>query len=81
MFEKGPARADAGRRANDLLDEGRRRFLREACGFDDARLVTYIDGGVTPENVLIVGACPYSSTYSSSRFIPKGAYTDTQIHR
>ena len=50
------ARADAGRRAKDLLDEGRRRYLRESCGFDEARLVTYVDGGVTPENVLVVGA-------------------------
>ena len=49
------ARADAGRRAKDLLDVGRCRFLREECGFDDARLETYIDGGVTPENVLVVG--------------------------
>ena len=50
------ARADTGRRAKDLLDEGRVRFLREHAGFEDARLVTYVDGAVTPENVLIVAS-------------------------
>ena len=50
------ARADTGRRAKDLLDEGRVRFLREHAGFEDVRLVTYVDGAVTPENVLIVAS-------------------------
>ena len=36
-----------------LLDEGRVRFLREHAGPEDARLVAYVDGAVTPENVLI----------------------------
>ena len=42
--------------AKDLLDEGRVRFLREHAGFEDARLVTYVDGAITPENVLIVAS-------------------------
>ena len=45
-------RADTGRRAKDLLDEGRLRFLR-SHGYT-ARLVTYVEADVTPENVLIV---------------------------
>ena len=47
------ARADAGRRAKDLLDHGRAEYLR-GHGFKDARLVPYVDASVTPENVLIV---------------------------
>lgn len=35
------------------FDEGRVRFLREHAGPEDARLVAYVDGAVTPENVLI----------------------------
>ena len=49
---RAAARADTGRRAKDLLDEGRAAFLRTQ-GFD-ARLCTYVDASVTPENVLIV---------------------------
>ena len=39
-----------------MLDEGRVRYLREHAGFEDVRLVTYVDGAVTPENVLIVAS-------------------------
>mmetsp|Transcript_7248 Transcript_7248/g.20684 ORF Transcript_7248/g.20684 Transcript_7248/m.20684 type:complete len:402 (+) Transcript_7248:26-1231(+) len=46
-------RADAGRRAKDLLDEARASFL-SAQGYD-VRLITYVDADITPENVLIVG--------------------------
>jgi len=45
-------RAYAGRRAKDLLDHGRAAYLQQA-GFD-ARLTTYVDASVTPENVLVV---------------------------
>jgi len=45
-------RAHTARRAKDLLDYGRARFLR-SHGFD-VRLCTYVDASVTPENVLIV---------------------------
>ena len=45
-------RAELGRKAKDLLDEGRAEYLR-AHGYDVA-LQTYVDGAVTPENVLIV---------------------------
>lgn len=48
------ARADAGRRAKDLIDEGRAAFLRER-GYD-ASLARFVDASVTPENVLIVGS-------------------------
>lgn len=44
--------ASGGRRAKDLLDEGRARFLR-AHGYD-VQLVQYVDASVTPENALIV---------------------------
>ena len=50
--ELGP-RADTGRRAKDLIDHGRAEYLR-ANGMD-TRLITFVDGSVTPENVLIVG--------------------------
>jgi tRNA:m4X modification enzyme len=47
------ARADGGRRAKDLLDEGRAAFLR-THGFE-ARLMRHVDASVTPENVLVLG--------------------------
>ena len=48
------ARADAGRRAKDLIDAGRARYLRDA-GYE-AELRRYVDASVTPENVLIVAS-------------------------
>ena len=50
--DPGSERAAVGRRAKDVLDEGRAAFLREH-GFE-ARLCTYVDASVTPENVLLV---------------------------
>ena len=47
------ARADAGRRAKDVLDLGRVAFLR-SHGYRNARLVRYVDASVSPENVLVV---------------------------
>ena len=44
--------ADVGRRAKDVLDEARAEYLR-SHGFE-ARLSTFVDASVTPENVLLV---------------------------
>lgn len=45
-------RNEVGRCAKDLLDQGRVEYMR-AHGFS-ANLETYVDGAVSPENVLIV---------------------------
>ena len=47
-------RADAGRRAKDILDEGRASYLR-TLGYE-ASLRRYCDASVTPENVLVVAS-------------------------
>jgi len=44
-----------GRRVRLILEEGRRRRLVEG-GFEDARIVEYIDGQVTGDNLCIIGA-------------------------
>ena len=46
--------ADVGRRAKDVLDEARAEYLR-SHGFE-ARLSTFVDASVTPENALIVAS-------------------------
>lgn len=43
---------ELGLKARRLLEEGRLRYLRDR-GFE-AKLVRYVDGGVTPDNLAIV---------------------------
>mmetsp|Transcript_35310 Transcript_35310/g.117003 ORF Transcript_35310/g.117003 Transcript_35310/m.117003 type:complete len:373 (+) Transcript_35310:58-1176(+) len=50
--QESTVRADVGRRAKDVLDEARAEYLR-SHGFE-ARLSTFVDASVTPENVLLI---------------------------
>eukprot|EP00928_Gymnodinium_smaydae_P044402 TRINITY_DN29620_c0_g4_i2.p1 TRINITY_DN29620_c0_g4~~TRINITY_DN29620_c0_g4_i2.p1 ORF type:complete len:523 (+),score=131.15 TRINITY_DN29620_c0_g4_i2:117-1685(+) len=57
--ERDAEKRRAGMMAKRLLDLGRVSWLQKTFGLEDAKLVSYIDKEVTPENVAIVagGVC------------------------
>ena len=45
---------ELGDKVRRILEEGRIRYLRDSCGFDDVRLVRYCDREVTGDNLALI---------------------------